>query len=184
VDIYESECCCVNDCVAPPARRIAVAGVLDRHDVPFRVSTSDRQAEATVQIRDLDNVALHDREAPRARRILVTRELDDFAILVTATSSGAQTQVAMRIHNRDSPAGGSTRCEYGHGEGECYGWNAEREDGPGRSVHKNSPSYSLIVSDATERRAMQPNEEAATRPRVGGLFIREHVLPQLTATFP
>jgi len=135
VHVYEPERRRVRDGVAPAARRIAVAGVLDRYDVPFGVSAGDGQAEAAVQVRDLDDVALHDRKAPKTRRILVTRELDDFAILVTTSSSGAQAQIAMRIHNRDSPAGGSSHCEYGHTEGDSHGWNGEGEDGPYRVVH-------------------------------------------------
>jgi len=119
--VHESEPRRVNHSVAPAARGIAVAVVLDRYDVPFGVSASDGQAEAAVQVRDLDDVAVHGRKAPKTRRILVASELDDFAVVAPATSSGAQAQAAMRVHDRDSPAGGSRGCGCRHTESDDDG---------------------------------------------------------------
>lgn len=111
--VYEPERRRVRDGVASAARRIAVAGVLDRYDVPFGVSAGDGQVEAAVQVSDLDDVAVHHRKAPKTRWILIARELDDLAILVLTPSSGAQTQAAMRVHDRDSPAGGAATASTG-----------------------------------------------------------------------
>ena len=155
--VHESECCSVNNSVAPAARRIAVAGVLDRHDVPIRVSAGDGQAEAAVQVRDLDDVALHDRKAPKTRRILVTRELDDFAILVTTSSSGVRHRLLCAFIIATRPLGAAATASTGIQRATAMA-GMERERMDLIALFMIELSLLLIVSCAIELRSVDSLE--------------------------